>query len=135
MGVWVLLGVVAVASVWHPLQANSRSATASAGLRLIAAIAFLFALFFVPQLFDRGIGPSMNTQTCPGYINAGSAADYATLVMVGVVWWWVVGVLKATGVSIRRHESTAPATVVGSLIALGVAFVALLAAAFSSLCA
>ena len=135
MGDWILLGVVFVASAWHPVQANSRSATASAGLRLIAAIAFLMALFVVPELFDRGIGAGMDTQTCPGYISAGSEADWATLVMVGVVWWWVVGVLKATGVSIRRHESTAPAALVGSLIALGVAFVALLVAAFSGVCA
>src|SRR5438309_4966130 len=135
MGIWILLAVVFVASVWHPLQANSRSAGESALLRLVAAIVCLVLLFVVPQLFDRGIGPGEDTSTCPSYIDSGSTADWVTLVLLGVVWWWVVGVVKAAVVSVRRTESHAAAALVGALVAVGVGFVALLAAALSHLCA
>jgi hypothetical protein len=137
MGIWILVVVVLAASVWHPLQAqaNSRSAGESAGLRLVGAIVFLMLLFLVPQLFDRGIGPGENIQTCPSYINSGSTADWVSLVLLGVVFWWVVGVVKATAVSVRRHERHAPAALFGMLVAFGVGFAGLLGAALSHLCA
>ena len=55
--------------------------------------------------------------------------------LLGVVWWWVVGVVKAAVVSVRRTESHAAAALVGALVAVGVGFVALLGAALSHLCA
>jgi hypothetical protein len=133
MSILVLVGVVLVASAWHPLGATSRSAATSAGLRLTAAFVFLVALVFFPQGFDHGTA-GQDTQTCPSYINSHSAAWWVSLVMLGAVWWWVVGVLKATGLSFHRGEQHAGAALAATIAALALGVVALFAIALTGIC-
>lgn len=135
MGTVAFIGAVLVASAWHPLRANSRSAAESAGLRLVATFILLVVLVFVPPMFDRGVGSGQDTSTCPGFINSHSSAWWASLVVLGLVWWSAIGVMKATGVSIHRGERHAVAVLAATCLAVGLAGAGLFAVAFSSICA
>ena len=131
---WILLGAVAVASSWHPFRADTRSAASSAGLRLAAAFVFLIALFYIPELFDHGIRAGQDTSTCPSLINSHSHAWWASVVILGLVWWSVVGVMKATGLSLRRREKHAVAALAATCLAVGLAVVAVFSLGLSNIC-
>lgn len=131
---WILLGTVVIASVWHPFRADTRSAAASAGLRLGTALALFIGMFFIPGAFDRGVPGGQDTSTCPGFVGKDSDAWWAGVVLVGLVWWFGVGVLKASAVSIHRHERHYVAIVLASGTAVALALVADFVLAFSTVC-
>jgi hypothetical protein len=129
---WLLVGGVVVASVWHPFHSDSKSAASSAGWRLGTTFALFVALYFLPRLFDRG--NLDGTDTCPYLVNARSDAWWVGFVVLGLTWWSGVGVLKASGASLRRRERHSFAVLGAAAAAIALALIGGFLVAFSQIC-
>jgi hypothetical protein len=128
----LLVGAVLVASIWHPLGGDSRSAASASGLRLLMMFLLVVAGLFVPQWFDRG--NLDGTSTCPSFISNDSSAWWVETFILALTWWAGTGVFKASAKSFIRNEGYSLAMLLAVASALGLGLVAAFLNAFSGFC-